>query len=57
MYKKIAIGDKELLFCASASINVCYMNIFHEDFIKAVSSDEGLATSSMMKMAFVMAEH
>ncbi len=56
MYKKIAIGDKELLFCACASINVCYMNIFHEDFIKAVSSDEGLATSSMMKMAFVMAE-
>ena len=54
MYKKIKIGEQELLFCACASVNVCYYNIFHEDFIKMITTDEGLATSAMMKMAFVM---
>lgn len=56
MYQKINIGEHELMFCACASVNVCYFNIFHEDFIKLISSDEGLATSAMMKLAFVMAE-
>ena len=54
MYQKITIGNKELMFCACASVNVCYFNVFHEDFIKALSSDEGLAASTMMKMAFIM---
>ena len=56
LYKKIPIGEVEQMFCACASVNVCYFNIFHEDFIKEISSDNGLATSSMMKMAFVMAK-
>ena len=50
------VGAKELTLCACASVNVCYFNVFHEDFIKMISSDEGLATSAMMKMAFIMAE-
>ena len=41
MYQKITIGNKELMFCACASVNVCYFNVFHEDFIKALSSDDG----------------
>lgn len=56
MYQKIKIGDKEQTFCACASVNVCYFNIFHEDFIKLINTDEGLATTAMMKMAFVMAK-
>lgn len=56
MYQKIMVGQKELTFCSCASVNVCYNNIFHEDFIRLISTDEGLATNAMMKMAFVMAE-
>lgn len=56
MYQQIKVGAKELTLCACASVNVCYFNVFHEDFIKMISSDEGLATSAMMKMAFIMAE-
>lgn len=53
MYQKFPIGDKELMFCCCASVNVCYFEIFKEDFIKMIA-DDGLATSAMMKMAFVM---
>ena len=56
MYQNFKVGAKELTLCACASVNVCYFNVFHEDFIKMVSSDEGLATSAMMKMSFIMAE-
>ena len=56
MYKKIKIGAEEQTFCACASVNICYLNVFHEDFIKLVSTDEGLATAAMMKMAFIMAK-
>lgn len=56
MYTKLKVGAEELTLCACASVNVCYFNVFHEDFIKMISSDEGLATSAMMKMAFIMAE-
>lgn len=56
MFKKMKVGAKELALCACASVNVCYNNVFHEDFIKMISSDEGLATTAMMKMAFIMAE-
>lgn len=56
MYQNMKVGAKELTLCACASVNVCYFNVFHEDFIKMISSDEGLATSAMMKMAFIMAE-
>lgn len=57
LYSKISIGDKEILFCACASVNVCYFNIFHEDFIKTVTKDEDIATSAFMRMAFVMAKY
>ena len=53
MYKKVKVGAEELTLCACASVNVCYFNVFHEDFIKMIA-DDGLATSAMMKMAFVM---
>lgn len=56
MYKKMKVGAEELTFCACASVNVCYFNVFHEDFIKMISSDEGIAATCMMKMAFIMAE-
>lgn len=56
MYQNVKVGAKDLTLCACASVNVCYFNIFHEDFIREISTDNGLATSSMMKMAFVMAE-
>ena len=56
MYKKMQIGDVDVMFCSCASVNVCYFNIFHEDFIKAISEDNGMAMASMMKMAFVMAK-
>ena len=56
MYDKLTIGGKEFTFCACASVNVCYYNVFHEDFIKMISTEEGLAASCMMKMAFIMAE-
>lgn len=56
MYHSYKIGDKELILCTSAVINLCFWNIFHEDFMKAVS-DSGLATTTMMKMAFVMAKY
>lgn len=56
MYQKMNVGAEELTFCACASVNVCYFNVFHEDFIKMISSDEGLAAACMMKMAFIMAK-
>ena len=55
MYQKIAVGNTELEFCACASVNVCYYNVFHEDFIKAISND-GMEATTMMKMAFIMAK-
>lgn len=56
MCQNMKVGAKKLTLCACASVNVCYFNVFHEDFIKMISTDEGLATSAMMKMAFIMAE-
>lgn len=56
MYGKVTIGEKEVMFCTAASVNVCYANVFHKDFIKTLSSDEDLATSTMTEMAFIMAK-
>lgn len=56
LYKKIQVGEKEINFCASASVNVCYLNVFHQDFIKMISTDEGMAASAVMQMAFIMAK-
>ncbi len=57
LYNKFSIGGKELTFCACASVNVCYFHVFHEDFIKILTSDDGLAATAMMKMAFIMAKY
>lgn len=56
MYATIRIGDADVRLCACASINVCYQNVFHEDFIKMISSDEAVATSAFMRMGFIMAK-
>ena len=57
LYKNIKIGDKEYKFCAAASINIVYQNIFHEDFLSKLDMDHP-ETSFMpfMRMAFVMAK-
>ena len=55
LYERIEIGGKEHTFCICASVNVCYQNVFHEDFIKIVSNGEE-STSAFMKMAFIMAK-
>ena len=58
IYNKLPIGEKEYTFCACASVNVCYANIFHEDFIKLLSTGaEGEMASAFVKMAFVMAKY
>ena len=57
LYKNIEIGGKEYKFCSAASVNICYQNIFNEDFISLLDMDHP-ETSLMpfMKMAFVMAK-
>lgn len=56
MYSKVNIGGKEIELCACASVNVCYMNVFHKDFLKEMSTDDGVGMDSMMRMAFIMAK-
>lgn len=56
LFKNFTIGDKEYTFCACASVNICYRNIFGEDFIKLMYSGESALASSIMQMAFVMAK-
>lgn len=57
LYKNITIGNKEYKFCSAASINICYQNIFNEDFLSLL--DMGHPETSIMpfmRMAFVMAK-
>ena len=43
--------------CSAASINVCYQNIFNEDFISLLDTNHPeTAMMPFMKMAFVMAK-
>ena len=55
LYKNIKIGSKEYKLCSAASINICYQNIFNEDFLSLLDMNHP-ETSIMpfMKMAFVM---
>lgn len=57
MYKTIQIGSEEVTLCSCASVNVCYFNVFHEDYIKMISTDEDIAASATMKLAFIMAKY
>lgn len=55
LYKNIKIGSKEYKLCSAASINICYQNIFNEDFLSLLDMNHP-ETSIMpfMRMAFVM---
>ena len=55
LYKNIKIGSKEYKMCSAASINICYQNIFNEDFLSLLDMNHP-ETSIMpfMRMAFVM---
>lgn len=54
MYANVKIGDADVRLCTAASVNVIYQNIFRQDFIAMISSDETVATTAFMRMAFVM---
>ena len=57
LYKNITIGDREYKFCAAASINICYQNIFKEDFLSLLDMDHPeKSIMPFMRMAFVMAK-
>lgn len=55
LYKNIEIGGKEYKMCAAASINICYQNIFNDDFLAKLDMDHPeTAILPFMQMAFVM---
>ena len=55
LYKNITIGSKEYKMCSAASVNICYQNIFNEDFLSKLDMDNpGSAILPFMQMAFVM---
>lgn len=57
LYKNIKIGDNEYKMCSAASINICYQNIFNEDFLSLLDMDHPeTAIMPFMKMSFVMAK-
>lgn len=57
LYKTIKIGNAEYKMCSAASVNVCYQNIFNEDFLTKLDMDNpGTAIQPFMRMAFVMAK-
>ena len=57
LYKNITIGGNEYKFCAAASVNIVYQNIFNDDFLSRLDMDNpGAAILPFMKMAFVMAK-
>lgn len=57
LYKNIPIGSNTYKMCAAASINVCYQNIFHEDFLSMLDMEHPeTALLPFQKMAFVMAK-
>lgn len=57
LYKTIKIGEKEYKMCSSASVNICYQNIFNEDFISLLDmSHPETVVQPFFRMAFVMAK-
>lgn len=57
LYKNIKIGEHEYKLCSAASINICYQNIFNEDFLSLLDMNHPeTAIMPFMRMAFVMAK-
>lgn len=57
LYKDITIGGNTYKMCAAASVNICYQNIFNEDFMARLDMNHPeTAVTPFMKMAFVMAK-
>lgn len=55
--KTIKIGENEYKMCSAASVNVCYQNIFNEDFISLLDMNHPeTAIQPFFRMAFVMAK-
>lgn len=55
LYKNITIGGKEYKLCSAASINICYQNIFNEDFLSLLDQNHPeKAVMPFFRMAFVM---
>lgn len=56
LYSDIKIGEKTYRMCAAASVNLTYLNIFHEDFMATMNPDEPTkAIEPFIRMAFCMA--
>ena len=57
LYKDIIIGGNTYKMCAAASVNICYQNIFNEDFLAQLDMEHPeTAITPFTKMAFVMAK-
>ena len=57
LYKNINIGGNTYKMCAAASVNICYQNIFNEDFLSKLDMDHPESSiMPFMQMAFVMAK-
>lgn len=57
LYKNINIGEKEYKMCSAASVNICYQNIFNEDFLSLMDMDHPeKVVTPFTRMAFVMAK-
>lgn len=57
LYKTIRIGNNEYKMCSAASVNICYQNIFAEDFLTKLDMENpGASIFPFMRMAFVMAK-
>ena len=55
LYKDITIGSNTYKMCAAASVNICYQNIFNEDFLAKLDVEHPEASiTPFTKMAFVM---
>lgn len=56
LYSDIKIGEKTFRMCAAASVNLTYLNIFHEDFMALMNPEEPTkAIEPFIRMAFCMA--
>ena len=57
LYKNILIGGNTYKMCAAASVNICYQNIFNEDFLAKLDMEHPESSIlPFMRMAFVMAK-
>lgn len=56
LFSTINIGETPVRVCTASSINLCYYNVFHSDFMKAFMSEDGTPMQALMQMAFIMAK-